>query len=228
MSRPAPRHRLISAILGALISLMTLEAIERYRSTQTPPGWTRVHGTALPVTEPVWRIGNSSWRMGANTTWTSTEANQQLYLRPVLSEGSQIGSTLSNHQGEPLWIWLAADGQVAAMQDGVVIPCMGRILQDATVQAIELSLDDDGLKVKKGSAQMICPADSTAAQTPQIQTLDGEVELHSVGRDRRRDGIPLSPLWWMSGLMALCFTWMLLFDLLLGLLKRIRSFTTGA
>jgi hypothetical protein len=207
---------------------MALESIERYRATQTPPGWTRSDGKALSVTEPVWRIGNSAWRLGPNTIWTSTEAHHQLYLRPILSEGAQIGMTLSNHQGAPLWVWTSADGQVAAMQQGVVVPCMGRILQDVSIGAIELKLEDDGLKVKKGTAQMICPTDSTEAQAPKIQTLYGEVELLSVGRDRGSDGIPLSPLWWMSGLMALGFSWMLLFDLILGLLRRIRGFASAS
>lgn len=171
-----------------------------------------------------WRISNSAWRIGPDTTWLSETAHQQVYARPQLDKGAQLGMTLSEHQGKPLWIWLADDGQVAAMQDGAVVPCMGRISANTTVQAIELSLVRDGLTVKKGDAQMICPADSISATIPQIQTLHSTVELQSVGRDRRTDGKPLSPLWWMSGLMGLGFVWMLLFDSILAIVQRLRSF----
>jgi len=219
-----PRHRLIIALVGALVSLLTLEAIERTRATQTPSGWTRSAGEAVATTEPAWRIGNSAWRLGGDTTWSSDTPHEQLYMRPALSEDSQIGMTLSTHNGLPLWVWLAASGQVAAMQEGVVVPCMGRIQPNDDVEAIELSLEPDGLKVKRGNAQMICPADTPSPDPPIIRALNGEIELQSVGRDRRSDGIPLSPLWWMSGLMGLGFTWMLLFDLGLSIVRRIQPF----
>jgi len=219
-----PRHRLVAAILGAGLSLLSLEAIERYRATQPPPGWTRTGGAAVAMTPPAWRISNSAWRLGPGSTWSSDDAHQQLYVRADLEEGGQIGMTLSTHEDAPLWIWLAEDGRVAAMHNETVVPCMGRITQNSAIEAIELTLDKDGLKVKKGNTQMICPADTATADPPQIQALHSTVELQSVGRDRRTDGKPLSPLWWMSGLMGLGFLWMLLFDFVLVLGRRIRSF----
>ena len=44
-------------------------------------------------------------------------------------------------------------------------------------------------------------------------------EICAMVRDRY--GVPLSPLWWMSGLMGLCFIWMATIDLIGGALHRI-------
>ena len=98
---------------------------------------------------------------------------------------------------------------------------MGRIPADTEVKAIELKRSGDGLLVTRGDVKMICPADKSKDQPIRLQAANEEVELLSVGRDRQADGVPLSPLWWMSGLMGLVFLWMILFDVVVGLARAV-------
>ena len=216
-----PKHRLIGVIVGAVIALFSLDAIEAYRSTQSPSGWHRTDETPLPVHEQAWRIGNSAWRLGDGTTWLSEQAHKQMYIRPKMGPKSRVGITMSNHQSAPLWIWYDGKGTVTAKHQGEALSCMGRIPTDTAVKAIELKLNADGLLVTRGDTKMICPADPSTAQPIRLRVEAEEVQLLSVGRDRSADGVPLSPLWWMSGLMGLVFLWMILFDVVVGVTRTI-------
>jgi len=217
-----PKHRLIGAGVGAVLSMYTLDAIERYRATQTPSGWKRVSGDTLPVLPTAWRIGSSSWRVGPNTVWASHEPHKQVYVRAELSPNSKVGVSISSYEQEPLWIWLTADGSVSAVHREENISCMGKIATNPDIEAIELKVDPDGLMVTRGDNKMICTQDTDQGGLIQLSTQSGDIEIQSIGRDRVSDGSPLSPLWWMSGLMGLGFLWMLFLDLLIGLFHKLR------
>ncbi len=214
-----PKHRLMGVIVGAVIALLSLDSIERYRATQSPSGWHRSDDVELPRHEHAWKIGNSAWRLGPGTTWTSEKSHEQAYIRPIMKPDSRVGITLSNHQAQPLWIWYDGQGLVTAKHKGETISCMGRIPPNTNVTAIELKRSADGLMVTRGDVKMICPTDDATEQPIRLKVEKEEVQLLAIGRDRKADGVPLSPLWWMSGLMGLVFLWMILFDVVVGTLR---------
>jgi hypothetical protein len=94
------------------------------------------------------------------------------------------------------------------------------------MQPIEVRAKADSLLISWGEATMVCPGsiapDDAAGGGPRIRTKGGPVQLISLGRNRLTDGQPLSPLWWMSGLMVLCLIWMLTFDGMVTLFRSIR------
>ena len=211
-----PKHRLFGVIAGAVVALLSLDAIEQYRATQSPSGWHRTDEKPLPAHPQAWRIANSAWRLGDGTSWLSEQPHKQMYIRPKMGSASRVGISMSNHQSKPLWIWADGQGSVTAEHAGEALSCMGRIAMDASIKPIELKLNSDGLLVTRGDTKMICPVDSSQEQPIQLRVENEEVQLLSIGRDRRADGVPLSPLWWMSGLMGFVFLWMILFDVLVG------------
>ena len=216
-----PKHRLAAVVMGSVIALFSLDKVERYRANQSPSGWHRTDDASLPNPGPAWKIGNSSWRLGPKTTWMSEQSHKQAYIRPKMRPESRIGITLSNHEGEPLWIWFNGQGEVGAFHNEESISCMGKIPDNTDVKAIELKTNADGLLVSRGDFKMVCPLDPEGDQPIQLRAMGDEVQLRAVGRDRKADGVPLSPLWWMSGLMALVFLWMIMFDILIGTMRSI-------
>ena len=215
------KRRLFMFVVGVVASMLTLDFIERKRSVRTPSGWNRVTGVALPLQAQSWNLSTSVWRVGPNTTWTSRSEHDQVYVRAKLQPTSKLGLSLSRHNAAPLWIWLDDEGRVSAVHEGKTISCMGKIPPDAKPAALELKLDADGLMVSRNDNKMICPIDAGGRTLPQLQVRDGPADIHSIGRDRRADGVPLSPLWWMSGVMGLCFLWMVTMDLVVGLIQGI-------
>ena len=152
-----PKHRLMGVTVGAVMALLSLDSIERYRSMQSPSGWHRSDDVQLPNHERAWKIGNSAWRLGAGTTWLSEQSHKQVYIRPQMRPDSRVGITMSNHQAHPLWIWYDGQGLLTAEHKGETISCMGRIPPDTDVMAIELKQNPDGLMVSRGDVKMICP-----------------------------------------------------------------------
>ena len=203
------------------MSLLALDTFERHRATHTPNGWSQEGERRQTVLPRAWRIGTSAWRVASGSRWTSEDKHKQAYVRPLLEPESTLGLSLSSQDGVPVWIWLDANGAVWAEKGGDEISCMGKIAKSPEVQAIELKVDPDGLMVTRGDHKMICARDNEDDQTVKLRVEKGPIEIRSIGRDRLSDGVPLSPLWWMSGLMALGFIWMLFLDLMTSLIRRL-------
>ena len=201
--------------------MLALDAIERKRAVGTPGGWDRVAGEALPTQPRAWNLGSSAWRVGPGTTWLSQQTHHQVYVRAELEAPSKIGLSLSSHTQQELWIWLDADGNISVERAGESIACMGKIAPNEKPMALELKTDPDGLMVTRDNSKMICPRDDGHHTPPQMKVIGGTANIRSIGRDRQTDGIPLSPLWWMSGLMGLCFIWMAMIDIFAGSIRKI-------
>ena len=107
-----------------------------------------------------------------------------------------------------------------------VISCMGSITATAEVAPFALTEQDGSILVTWGEQRMVCPAnlvdDRAEGGRPGLRTTVSGVRLRSIGRNNYADGVPLSPLWWMSGLMVGGLLGMLSLDLLLSILVRIR------
>jgi hypothetical protein len=99
---------------------------------------------------------------------------------------------------------------------------MGSIEPLAGVTPIELERGVDGLTVRVEDQRMVCPMESLG-DSPQLRVHNASVSVISVGRDRVSDGVPVSPLWWMSALMGIGLVWMLLLDIVLGTVRRLRG-----
>ena len=217
-----PKRRLFAFFLGIIVSSLTLDIIERQRAVRVPGGWERTEGEPLPAQPRTWNIGSSAWRVAPGTTWISQKPHDQVYVRAELQPPSRFGLTLSTYQQKPLWVWLDAEGNVSVLHAGEPITCMGKISPNPASVALEIRTDSDGLMVTRDNNKMICPRDETDSQQPQLKVADGSINIRSIGRDRQTDGVPLSPLWWMSGLMGLCFIWMALIDTFVGLIRTMR------
>lgn len=220
-----PFHRVVIAMLGAAASFAALNQIERYRATETPNGWTRIQGQALPLGTDGPRVGDSAWRLGPDTTWRADEASKQVYTRIQLGEGAVLGISLSATEDRGTWLWFHPEQAVSVTRIGAEPSCLGQILPPDQMEPIEIQAKADGLLVRWGEAKMVCPddlgPDNATGGVPHLRTKGSPVHLVSLGRDRRTDGEPLSPLWWMSGLMVLCLTWMLAFDGVVTLFRSI-------
>lgn len=216
--------RLIVAGLSLSASFVLLDYIEKRRAVLPPPGWARAQGDPLApeATQP--NIMTSAWRIGPATTWQAQESAGQLYLRAESTDG--LGLSLAGDVNQGIWIWLSDTLPARATLDGEPLTCMGQVTPPDDTEPVELTAQQDGLLVRWGSTRMVCP-DATdkaqrAALTPAIKTGRTSVLLRSIGRDRSTDGVPLSPLWWMSGLMVGGMVGMLAFDWLILLAARIR------
>lgn len=206
-----------AASLGG--SFVALNHIEKERATSTPPDWERINGEALSPTDGPPRIGNSVWRVGPHTLWRSVTEAEQLYFRPQLS--GTVGISLAASREKGLWVWLSPDKPSSATLNGTEIACMGQLSPPADVQPVEFTKQKDSVLVSWGEKRMVCPGDMSQG-TPALRTSSEPISLISIGRDRRSDGVPLSPLWWMSGLMVGGFLGMLTLDALLSLIRLAR------
>ena len=107
-----------------------------------------------------------------------------------------------------------------------VIDCMGSITATDAVAPFALTEQEGNIMVTWGEQRMVCPAnlfdDRAEGGRPGLRTTVSGVRLRSIGRNEYTDGVPLSPLWWMSGLMAGGLLGMLSLDLLLSIVARIR------
>ena len=212
-------HRVFLAIIALCATFFVLDRIEKYRATVAPSGWQRVKGQALPVDDGAPRVSNSAWRMGPDTLWQAETRADQLYLRPDLT--GVLGVSLASNGEQGLWIWLHPDQPVTTELSGSPLACMGQIQPPSTIEPVELKRQTDGILVRWGEQRMVCPI-NTPESPPAIQTTQTSARLVSVGRDRRSDGVPLSPLWWMSGMMVGGLLAMITFDLLLAVFARLR------
>jgi len=205
-------------------TFVALNLIEKERATSTPSGWDRIDGESLPPQNGPPRIGTSVWRIGPKTVWRSSTEADQLYFRPQLS--GPVGISLAATNNEGLWVWLSPDKPSSATLNGAAIDCMGQLNPPADVQPVEITKQKDGVLIRWGEKRMVCPGD-VAQGTPSLRTDSAPIELISLGRNRHSDGVPLSPLWWMSGLMVGGFLGMITLDALLsltGLARRQRKF----
>ncbi len=212
-------HRVILAVAGLLGTFAALDHIEKQRATETPSEWKRIDGKPLPIEDGPPRVANSVWRLGPSTLWQSNTQADQLYLRPKLM--GTLGVSISARERQGLWIWLHTDQAVTAELSGSEILCMGHIQPPDTIEPVELKKQADGVLVRWGEQRMVCPADTTEGH-PAIQTAQTAAHLVSIGRDRLSDGVPISPLWWMSGLMVGGLLAMITLDMLLALFGRLR------
>jgi len=157
--------------------------------------------------------------------WRTDKASKQLYTRIHLEEGATLGLSLAATKEQGTWAWFSRNEPVSVTRSGADASCLGQVLPPEKMEPIELKAKADSTLISWGESKMACPGsispDIDAGGVPQIKTKGGSVELISLGRDRRTDGVPLSPLWWMSGLMVLCLAWMLAFDGVVALFQSI-------
>ena len=218
--------RIIVGILAIGASFTALDRIEKHRAVETPIGWARTDGTALPPDDQGPQVGSSVWRLGPHVRWSANDAPSQLYVRPESTAG--LGLSLGANGNQGLWIWFSDTSPASATLHGEAWACMGQVSSSQDVLPIELTSQEDSVLVRWGESKMICPLPSPpdSGHTAAIQTRGAPTNLRSIGRDRRSDGIPLSPLWWMSGLMVGGVLLMLIFDALMGTLAKLRPSRT--
>jgi hypothetical protein len=216
---------MVVGLIGLICAFAALDHFENYKSHQAAWGWTRTAGESLPTIEKAPQLMTSMWRIGPNTRWTADDPATQLYIRPI--SGAGLGLSLAAKADEGLWIWISDDSPATATIHGEPLTCMGQLHPPQTVEAVELTAQDESVLVSWGDTTMVCPHTAKSAAIPNatasIQTRDHSVSLRSIGRNRRSDGVPLSPLWWMSGMMVGGMCFMLLFDALIAAFRQIRS-----
>lgn len=216
--------RIVAAMASLTASFYALDQYEKRRAVSPPSGWASTFGTPLSpeVSNPA--IGSSAWRIGPQTRWTADSQSTQLYVRPELS--GALGLSLAATEGAGTWIWARPDGPVTAVREGELLLCMGSISAPTAVAPFAIAEQEGSIQVTWGEQRMVCPAnlreDRNHGGLPSIQTTDSQARLRSIGRNKQTDGVPLSPLWWMSGLMVGGLMGMLALDLLLSILARIR------
>ena len=216
--------RVIAASSSLIGAFYALDHIEKTRATGTPSGWNQVAGVPLPRSTEGHEVGTSAWRVGPQTRWEAEDSADQMYTRPVL--GGPLGLSLAANSETGTWIWFAQDKPSWSTRAGEEVACMGSVSAPSSPEPLALVAQENSLLVTWGDQRMVCPAplleDRKNGGRPSIQTLEGSARLISIGRDKRADGVPVSPLWWMSGLMVGGLLGMLLLDLLLSAIARIR------
>lgn len=219
--------RILAALSSLTATVYALDQVEKHRAVSPPSGWNRVSGAPLATAVDGPAIGTSAWRVGPDTRWRSDTEATQLYVRPELS--GSLGLTLAAGDRVGTWVWVSSQGPVTASRAGEQVSCMGSIVAPADIAPVALTDQDDSILVTWGDQRMICPApladDRSNGGRPGLQTSQSSVLLRSIGRDKRTDGVPLSPLWWMSGLMVGGLLGMLSLDLFLSIVGRIRPAT---
>jgi len=214
-------HRLVAAGLGLCAAPFVANEIEQRRAVMTPMGWTSKEPIAEKPLKDAWRIMNSRWRPATESTWISNESADQLYLRTDLPIGASIKLSLQANDSEGLWIRMASNAPVTAHRDGSPVACMGSVAPPEATAPIELQKQRDGILVRWSDSTMVCPDPSPPVDgLPRLRINGSDVEIASIGRDRVRDDLPLSPIWWLATCILWMFPWMLIFDALLGLIPK--------
>lgn len=212
-------HRLVAAGLGICVAPFVANEIEQRRAVTTPMGWSSKEPTAEKPLNGAWRVMHSRWRPPTNSTWISKRSAEQLYLRTELPTDSAINLSLQATDSEGLWLRMAASAPVIAHRDGSPVVCMGSVAPPETTASIELQKQRDGVLVRWGDSTMVCPDPTPPSDgQPRLHITGSGVEIASIGRDRNRDDLPLSPIWWLATCILWMFPWMLIFDALLGLI----------
>jgi hypothetical protein len=226
--RRLKRSRIIVGIVAIGVSFSALDRIEKHRAVGAANGWARTDGAALSPDDRGPQIGTSVWRIGPHVRWSANDAPGQLYVRPESTAGLGLSLGASGNRG--LWIWLSDTSPASATLHGEPWACMGQISPSHDVVPVELTAQENSVLVRWGESKMVCPLPSRpdSSHTAAIQTGGAPTTLRSIGRDRRSDGVPLSPLWWMSGLMVGGVLLMLVFDALMGILGKLRPSRTAA
>ena len=214
-------HRLVVAGVGLCAAPFVANEVEQRRAVMTPIGW---HPKEPVTEEPLtgaWRVMNSRWRPANNTTWISKKSADQLYVRTDLPAETAIELSLQANDSEGLWIRISPDSPATAHQSGTPIVCMGSITPPTTTAPIELQRQRDGVLVRWSDSTMVCPDSNPPSDgSPRLHLKGSDIEIASIGRDRNRDGLPLSPIWWLASCILWMFPWMLIFDALLGLMPK--------
>ena len=219
------KHRGVRALIGFLglvVGLLCIDFYERNRAVGAPGGWAHVAGPVIAEPSGTPHIGTSTWRLAAGTVWASESPAEQMYVRASLDEAAQLSLSLAADAGSGLWVSVGPGGVLEAHLDGELASCMGKIDALSGTPSIELERGVDGVTVRVHDQRMVCPVEQMSGN-PQIRVQDGLVKLQSVGRDRATDGVPVSPLWWLSALMSIGLVWMLLADALVALIFRLRG-----
>ena len=216
--------RAVTALAALAGSFFALDYFEKRRAVNPPLGWSRVTGSPTSVSDQGPAVLTSAWRVGPETRWSSDTEATQVYIRPELR--GPIGLSLAATQETGTWIWISEDRPVTASRGDVVVDCMGSIATTSAVAPFALTEQDGSILVTWGEQRMVCPVeladDRAQGGRPGLRTTVSGVRLRSIGRNKHTDGVPLSPLWWMSGLMVGGLLGMLSLDLLLSILARIR------
>ena len=218
------KHRAARALvgfLGLLCGVLCIDFFERNRAVGAPADWTHEAGPVEPEAFDTPNIGTSVWRLAAGTVWSSQRPADQVYVRASLDETAVLSVSLAVQAGAGLWVSVGPGGAVQAHTDEGIAQCMGKIDPLSGPVPVELQRGADAVTVRVGEQRMVCPVGDMNGN-PQIRVRDGRVRLQSIGRDRMTDGVPVSPLWWMSALMSIGLVWMLLADALVALLSRLR------
>lgn len=219
------KHRAVRALVGLMglaVGLLCIDFYERNRAVGAPADWTHMAGPVVVEPFDTPNIGSSVWRLSAGTAWSSQRPAEQVYLRAVLDETAVLSVSLASEADKGLWVSVGPNGIVQAHTGVEPATCMGKIDQLSGPVAIELQRGSDAVTVRVREQRLVCPVEAVNGH-PQIRTRDGFVQLKSIGRDRVADGVPVSPLWWMSALMSIGFVWMLLADALVALIARFRQ-----
>ena len=216
--------RILAAAASLTASFTALDRYEKHRATHPPPGWSIASGEPMTLAHAAPAVGTSAWRVGPDTRWTSAAEATQLYIRPELR--GALGLTLAATSDRGTWVWVTPTDPVSAQHNGESVECMGSISPPSTVEPLALTEQAGSLQITWGEQRMVCPAslaeDRASGGVPSLQTTSASLRLQSIGRNKQTDGVPLSPLWWMSGLMVGGLLGMLSLDLLLSILARIR------
>jgi hypothetical protein len=219
------KHRAVRALvgfLGLLVGLLCTDFYERNRAVGAPADWTHVAGPVVPEQFGTPHMATSVWRLAAGTVWSSQRPADQIYVRPTLDETAVLSISLAADEGSGLWVSVGPSGTLQVQQGGGAAVCMGKIEPLSGSAPIELERGADGVTIRVSNERMVCPV-AAMIGNPQIRVREGFVMLQSVGRDRMTDGVPVSPLWWMSALMSIGLAWMLLADGLVALIGRLRG-----
>ena len=214
-------HRLVVAGMGLCIAPFVANEVEQRRAVMTPFGWR----SKEPITEEplagAWRIMNSRWRPANDATWISKKSADQLYVRTELTADAAIELSLQANDTDGLWIRIGPNTPATAHRDGEPVICMGSITPPETTAPVELQKQRDGVLVRWSDSTMVCPDPTPPSDGhPRLRIKGSGVEIASIGRDRNRDGLPLSPIWWLASCILWMFPWMLIFDALLGLMPK--------
>lgn len=215
----------LAVACAALIGTGKVVSIyESKRAVEPPVGWSRIAGDSLPPHPPHFPILSSAWRLGPQTQWLADGPADQVYVRA--REHNDIGISLGGEGSVATWIWVSSEAPVVARRGDQDVSCVGAITPPTDQHAIELKAQPGAILVTWADQRMVCPApevsDKRDDARPGIRTRHAPASLLALGRDRRADGVPVSPLWWLSGLMIGGLLGMILLELGLSITRRVR------
>lgn len=215
-----PRDRMIAVALGLTAAPFAANELEQYRATTRPSGWSAGDAERLAPLKGAWRVMNSRWRILRGTEWAAKTPAQQMYLRAELSPESTLALSLQSTGADGTWFTVTSNTAVIATQSGIPVACMGSVTPPTQTAAVELQRTPDGILLRWGDDTMVClEATPPPSGVPRIRIAGDDLEVQSIGRDRKRDGVPLAPIWWMAFVVGWMLPWILAFDFTMSLVR---------